>query len=203
MKKYTIFLIAFLFVACSNDEETLPVIAAKYSNLHAPQSGGQGQPISGPFTKFSFESGEVTEGNDWDIAFRGTTILVNGGTEVGLGEEPARSGEAEAAVAEGTFSSVIGADGLVFEQDGSNGTAIKAGSGNGWYVYNPQVMSITPIPGKIFVFKTNNGHYAKVEFLSYYKDGVIPPDPVQSLRAARYYTFNYVYNPNKGETSLK
>ena len=73
MKKYTIFLIAFLFVACSNDEETLPVIAAKYSNLHAPQNGGQGQPISGPFTKFSFESGEVTEGNDWDIAFRGTT----------------------------------------------------------------------------------------------------------------------------------
>ena len=123
--------------------------------------------------------------------------------EVGLGEEPARSGEAAAAVAEGTFSSVTGADGLVFEQDGSNGTAIKAGSGNGWYVYNPQVMSITPIPGKIFVFKTNNGHYAKVEFLSYYKDGVIPPDPVQSLRAARYYTFNYVYNPNKGETSLQ
>lgn len=26
---------------------------------------------------------------------------------------------------------------------------------------------------------------------------------LQSLRAARYYTFNYVYNPNKGETSLQ
>ena len=201
MKKYTIFLIAFLFVACSNDEETLPVIAAKYSNLHAPQSGGQGQPISGPFTKFSFESGEVTEGNDWDIAFRGTTILVNGGTEVGLGEEPARSGEAAAASVDGVFSSVISADGLSFSQDSASGTAIATGSGNGWYLYNPQIMVISPIPGKVFVFETNNGHYAKVEFLSYYKDSPANPNAFQD--ESRYYTFNYIYNPNKGETSLE
>ena len=201
MKKYTIFLIAFLFVACSNDEETLPVIAAKYSNLHAPQSGGQGQPISGPFTKFSFESGEVTEGNDWDIAFRGTTILVNGGTEVGLGDEPARTGQASAASVDGVFSSVISADGLSFSQDSVSGTAIATGSGNGWYLYNPQIMVISPIPGKVFVFETNNGHYAKVEFLSYYKDSPANPNAFQD--ESRYYTFNYIYNPNKGETSLE
>ena len=201
MKKYTIFLIAFLFVACSNDEETLPVIAAKYSNLHAPQSGGQGQPISGPFTKFSFESGEVTEGNDWDIAFRGTTILVNGGTEVGLGDEPARTGQGSAASVDGVFSSVISADGLSFSQDSASGTAIATGSGNGWYLYNPQIMVISPIPGKVFVFETNNGHYAKVEFLSYYKDSPVNPNAFQD--EPRYYTFNYVYNPNKGETSLE
>ena len=201
MKKYTIFLIAFLFVACSNDEETLPVIAAKYSNLHAPQNGGQGQPISGPFTKFSFESGEVTEGNDWDIAFRGTTILVNGGTEVGLGDEPARNGQASAASVDGVFSSVISADGLSFSQDSASGTAIATGSGNGWYLYNPQIMVISPIPGKVFVFETNNGHYAKVEFLSYYKDSPANPNAFQD--ESRYYTFNYIYNPNKGETSLE
>jgi hypothetical protein len=201
MKKYTIFFIAFLFIACSNDEETLPVIAAKYSNLHAPQSGGQGQPISGPFTKFSFETGEVTEGNDWDIAFRGTTILVNGGTEVGLGDEPTRTGKGSVASVDGVFSSVISADGLSFTQDSASGTAIATGSGNGWYLYNPQIMVISPIPGKVFVFETNDGHYAKVEFLSYYKDSPANPNAFQD--ESRYYTFNYIYNPNKGETSLQ
>ena len=59
-----------------NEEEQLPVISAVYNNLHAPQEGGQGQPISGPFTKFSFETGQTTSGNDWDVAFRGTTNLL-------------------------------------------------------------------------------------------------------------------------------
>ena len=62
-------------------------------------------------------------------------------------------------------------------------------------------MVISPIPGKVFVFETNNGHYAKVEFLSYYKDSPANPNAFQD--ESRYYTFNYIYNPNKGETSLE
>ena len=62
-------MLTFLFVSCSNEEEQLPVISAVYNNLHAPQEGGQGQPISGPFTKFSFETGQTTSGNDCKIRF--------------------------------------------------------------------------------------------------------------------------------------
>ena len=146
-------MLTFLFVSCSNEEEQLPVISAVYNNLHAPQEGGQGQPISGPFTKFSFETGQTTSGNDWDVAFRGTTILVNGGSEVGIGDEPARTGEGAVSIVDGVFNSVLSADGLAFSQDSSSGTAVLPGSGNGWYVYNPQAYLITPIPGKILVLK--------------------------------------------------
>lgn len=202
MKQFKLLLIlTFLFVSCSNEEEQLPVISAVYNNLHAPQEGGQGQPISGPFTKFSFETGETTSGNDWDVAFRGTSILVNGGSEVGIGDEPARTGEGAVSIVDGVFNSVLSADGLAFSQDSSSGTAVLPGSGNGWYVYNPQAYLITPIPGKILVFKTNNGHYAKLEILSYYKDAPSSPNAMQD--PSRYYTFNYVYNPNKGNMDLQ
>ena len=202
MKQFKLLLmLTFLFVSCSNEEEQLPVISAVYNNLHAPQEGGQGQPISGPFTKFSFETGQTTSGNDWDVAFRGTTILVNGGSEVGIGDEPARTGEGAVSIVDGVFNSVLSADGLAFSQDSSSGTAVLPGSGNGWYVYNPQAYLITPIPGKILDFKTNNGHYAKLEILSYYKDAPSSPNAMQD--PSRYYTFNYVYNPNKGNMDLQ
>ena len=55
---------------------------------------------------------------------------------------------------------------------------------------------VTPIPGKVIVFKTRNGNYAKIEILSYYKDQ-------DNTQDSRYYTFNYIYNPNTGDTSFE
>ena len=56
-------------------------------------------------------------------------------------------------------------------QDSSSGYAVPSGAGNGWYTYQgPPVNLITPTPGKILVFRTNDGKYAKMEILSYYKD---------------------------------
>ena len=59
---------------------------------------------------------------------------------------------------------------------------------------------VSPLPGKILVFRTHDGKYAKVEILSYYQDNPTSPDGFAD--PARYYTFNYVYNPNDGETDL-
>ena len=178
------------------------LVSDTVSNLEAPQTGGQGQPIGGPFTKFSFETGAVTDSEtDWDIAFRGTTIAVNGGTATGTNEEPTRNGDAGATVQNGIFSDITSANGLSFDQDAAGSFAVPAGSGEGWYNYNPATFTVTPIPGRILVFRTHDGKFAKVEIISYYRDAPAEPDAFSD--ESRVYTFNYVYNPNEGETDLE
>lgn len=190
------------FTSCESDDDNTPeldpVESEQVINLAAPQTGGQGQPVGGQFAKFDFKTGmQTTNDTDWDIAFRGTTIAVNGGVVTGTADEPARNGNAGAAIATGTFASVTTTEGLTFAQD-TNGTyAIPTGSDNGWYNYNQPTNIISPIPGKILVFRTRDGRYARVEILSYYLD-----QDSSNPAGGRHYTFNYVYNPNEGETSF-
>lgn len=191
--------------SCSSDDDgqpTLnPVESNTVSNFPAPQTGGQGEPVGGPFSKFSFSTGaSTTSETEWDIAFRGTTIAVNGGVVTGTTDEPTRNGDAGASIATGTFAGITDADGLTFTQDAATAFAIPTGSDNGWYNYNPATNIITPIPGKVLVIRTHDGKYAKLEILSYYKDA--PAEPDGFVDEARFFTFNYVYNPNEGETSL-
>ena len=177
------------------------LVAATMENLEAPQTGGQGQPVGGPFAKFSFETGAVTDSEtDWDIAFRGTTIAINGGAVTGTAEEPTRNGNGGAFIATGTFSDITTANDLTFEEDADGSFAIPTGSDNGWYNYNPATFTVTPIPGRVLVIRTHDGKYAKVEILSYYRDAPAQPDPFAD--ESRVFTFNYVYNPNDGETDL-
>jgi len=199
------------FASCSDDDDNTPsrveVESVTIENLAAPQTGGQGtpDPIGGEFTRFDFATGmETTSTTEWDIAFRGTTIAINGGAVTGTADEPERNGNAGAVIVDGTLSSVTTVDGLSFNQDGSEGFAIPAGSDNGWYNYNFMTNLITKIPGKVLVFRTRDGRYAKVEIISYYLDN---PDPLvggfgPDASTPRYYTFDYVYNPNEGETSF-
>ncbi|WP_084273506.1 IPT/TIG domain-containing protein [Maribacter antarcticus] len=178
------------------------LINAKAENIFAPQTGGQGQPIGGPFAKFSFETGAVTDSDtEWDIAFRGTTIAVNGGALTGTSEEPERNGNAAAGIVDGIFTEVLSTEGISFIQDADAAFAIPTGSDNGWYNYNFMTNLVTPIPGKILVFRTHDDKVAKVEILSYYQDAPANPDAFAS--PSRYYTFNYVYNPNEGKISLQ
>lgn len=192
------------FVSCSDDNPNQaeePLEVQTFSNLHAPQSGGQGQPISGEFTKFNFATGEVTTSDtEWDIAFRGTTIAVNGGASTGTTDEPNRTGDAAAVIVDDLFSNVVSADELDFDQDDASGFAIPTGSDNGWYNYNFMTNIVSPIPGKVLVFRTHDGHYAKMEILSYYENAPADPDPFAD--AGRHYTFDYVYNPDAGDTEF-
>ena len=99
------------------------------------------------------------------------------------------------------MSSVTDVDLMSLTQDSSNGYAVPTGGGNGWYTYQgPPVNLISPTPGKILVFRTNDGKYAKVEILSYYKDA--PENPDAYTDETPYYTFNFVYQPNEGVTSF-
>jgi hypothetical protein len=190
------------FTSCESDDDNTPqpdpVQSEQVINLAAPQTGGQGQPVGGEFAKFDFETGmETTSDTDWDIAFRGTTIAINGGTVTGTADEPIRNRNAGASITTGTFASVTTADGITFSQDTDAAFAIPTGSDNGWYNYNPQTNVVSPIPGKILVIRTRDGKYAKIEVLSYYLD-----QDSTNPAGGRHYTFNYVYNPNEGETSF-
>ena len=203
IKFLTIVLAMTSFLACSDDsDDLLPVVSITVEDLHAPQEGWMGQPISGPFTKFDFDTGMETDSEtDWDIAFRATDIIVNGGSSMGTIDEPTRNGDGGAYIAMGTMADVTEVDVSMFVQDSENGYAIMSGSGNGWYTYTgPPTFLVTPTAGRILVFKTADGKFAKVEILSYYQGAPDSPDAFtdQSI----YYTFNYVYQPNSGETTF-
>jgi len=207
LRSITFCLLSIFIVSCSDDdgvgtEVELSLETETFENLHAPQQGGQGQPVSGEFTKFDFETGMTTESDtDWDIAFRGTTIAVNGGEQTGTDDEPERTSDAGVIIENGTFSDITQVpENEEFVQDSTNGFAIPTGSGNGWYNYDFATNIVNPIPGKIFIFRTSDGRYAKLEILSYYKDAPSNIDPFQD--EARYYTFRYTYNPNEGQTNF-
>ncbi len=195
------------FTSCSNDDDNgpvtqLPLETETISNVHAPQQGGQGLPVSGDYAKFDFATGQTTTSDtDWDVAFRGTSIIVNGGVSMETTDEPNRTGVAGAYIVNGTFASVTHVDTTLFLQDSNTGTAIPSGSGNGWYTYaGPPTHLINPTAGKVLVFKTRDGKYAKVEILSYYKDA--PENPDALVDEGRYFTFNYVYQFNTGVTAF-
>lgn len=157
-----------------------------------------GQPFgAGRYTFFNLEQKQVIANSDsastkWDLGFRGTTIIINGGTS--------GPGNGGAFIYNGVFENltVIPAD-SVFRTDAGSNYAITSGSGRGWYNYNAPVNLVTPIPGKVLVIKTANGKYAKVEVLNYYKGGVTPSSTASDdvkLREQRFYTFRYTYQPN-------
>jgi hypothetical protein len=199
-------LLLFAFTSCSDDDDApqlLQVESQQVSNLFAPQVGGQGpmSPISGDFTKFSFAIGTTTTSQtDWDIAFRGSKIIVNGGVSQNTADEPARNGTASGYVTLNTFAEVTTVDPELLVQDTADELAIPFGSDNGWYNYNFTLNLITPLAGRVLVFKTTDGRYVKVEILSYYENAPANPDP--NVDAGRYYTFNYVYQPNEGVTTF-
>ena len=199
IKLFILSLVLITFHNCDDDDPVLlDTVSTTVEDLHAPQEGGQGQPISGLFAKFDFESGLQTESDsEWDVAFRGTSIIVNGGTSLGSADEPERTGDAGAYIFDGTMADMTAVEISLISQDSSEGYAIASGSGNGWYTYaGPPTHLINPTPGKILVFRTRDGKYAKMEILSYYLGA--PENPDAFSDPSRYYTFNYVYQPNEG-----
>lgn len=189
-----------LFTACTKEKDAptiQPVVSQTVKNLPAdpttPSSNTAQPPGStGKFTLYNLRDNRTVANTDsasnkWDVGFRGTTIIVNGGA--------IRSGQGAASVYTGTFEELTTVPAsTTFAQDQSAASlAVPSGSGKGWYNYNGQTNIISPIPGRVIVLKTGEGTYAKLEILSYYKDA--PATPGASSQG-RYYTFRYVYQPD-------
>ncbi|MBA6155440.1 HmuY family protein [Tenacibaculum sp. S7007] len=194
--------LTFIVISCSENDSLViePIEAKTISNLHAPQEqAGHGQPISGEFTKFSFKEGKQVTDDNWDIAFRGLRVIINGGNKYGLTDEPERTGNASLAVIKSPFKDVKETPTEdKFKQDANGVYAITSDGGDDWYTYGNRI--VTANAGTILVVKTIDGNYAKMEIKSYYKDN---PNTITTSSEPRYYTFDYVYNPRVGDKSFQ
>jgi len=202
-------------IACSKDDTTPPIDKTNDGTFKVFTEGkvttvqnlagntiigiaGNGQPFgSGKYTLFSLVTREIVSNADsattnWDVGFRGTTIIVNGGTS--------GPGNGGAFVLTGTYDGLttIPVD-SVFRLDNIPNYAITTGSGKGWYNYNGATNLVNPIPGRVLVIRTADGKYAKMEILNYYKGGVTPDASASDddkVHKQRYYNYRFQYQPD-------
>ena len=191
--------IAVIFTACEKETPTPvdSVITATITELDAQASVTMNPPpspptITGEYTKFSFSEGSVVEGDDWDVAFRSTSIIVNGGFSSDTSQLN-RTANAAVYLIDGIMDDITTVDTSLLQQDGVTSTAVIDDFGQmqmGWCVYDHMTNIISPIAGKVLVFRTHDNKYAKVEILNFY-------DSEMSNPFGGFYTFNYVYQPNE------
>lgn len=194
--------ISLLLAGCDDaivDDEPEPIEAVLVENLPAdpmtsvdPETG---RPVgTGEFTFFSLRENRIVPRADsataeWDLAFRTTGILTNGGTS--------GPGDGGALIINLPFEEVREAPAdSELRVDAEGDPAIPGIPGVGWYNYNQQTHIITPIPGRTIVVRTADGRYAKLRILSYYKDA---PEEIGDAEP-RYYTFEYVFQPDGSRT---
>jgi len=130
-----------------------------------------------PYTYYSLRAKAVVADStaQWDIAFRSTSIVVNGASQL----------------------VTAGFDTL----STAPVSGYAAGAVATWYDYSGEPNhTITPKLAKVLVIKTADNKYAKVEILSYYQDA--PAVPNGQVNTARYYTFRYFFQAD-GSTTLK
>ena len=148
----------------------------------------------GAFTFFSLRDSTIVSSADsnstkWDIAFKGTTVILNGGT----------SGPGQAAaivLADTDYNGLSTAPESGYTQDQEGLPVIK-----GWYTYTGPTgtppHAILMNDGVVIVIRTADGNYAKLKFTSYYKGGeAVPSSGAQS----RFYNFTYTYQPDGSRT---
>ena len=170
------------------DEDDEPLSITRVENLPADPdtTSGPGRPQG--YNQFAFydlrdstivlhsdaESRADSTSTEWDIAFRSTDVIVNGGSN--------GPGEGAAYMAESAFQEVteVATDSLAND------------SVEDWYTYNANGNHIVrPTPGRTIVVRTADGEsYAKIRILSYYEGA--PDNPAESDAESRYYTFEYV-----------
>ena len=199
----------------SNKQEPVPLETKMAKDIPADPASGRdpatGRAISNNlFTLYDLDENKVvvsssvtdaaqrradSTGTVWDIGFRGTTIIFNGGKS--------GPGEASAQVLKQPMDEIEDAPVNGYIKDGENTEcptvqtpsgpvpgsklALCTGSGNGWYNYNQGLIS--PIPGRSVVLKTATGNYAVLRILSYYKGN---PNPPNAEAPSRHYTFEFI-----------
>ena len=148
--------------------------------------------VAGKFERFSFSERDTVNHENWDVAFSGTTIIVNGGDSYSV-NQPERTGNAAVYIAIGVMSDIKIVDINKLEQDNASGPAIIDDLGiseQGWASYDMSTHILSPTSGKVLVFRTHDNKYAKMEILYFYDT----PNPIPSEGDfGGFYTFNYVY----------
>lgn len=177
-------------VACSDDNngtnQPNEIESIVVKDLDTDTTGGR------TWSYFSFRENKTISHEDsattkWDIAFNRTNIMCNSGVR--------GPGNGAILLLTGVdFVSLIEAPETgYFSEDQLSPLAISKSNAERWYSYNQDTHIITPIPGVVIIVKTADGKYVKMRIVSYYKGA--PEIPTQESMA-RYYTFEFVYQPD-------
>ncbi|RZK26041.1 MAG: hypothetical protein EOO43_03940 [Flavobacterium sp.] len=195
MKKYILIGTSLLTLcSCSSDSdgngENIPittetVITKNISNLFA------GGPIGGdtPTVYFNLETGlEVSaseaDTKNWDISFKRATIRLNGGIS--------GPGNAGALVITDPYDGILMApeDGYIEDGEGPNDVSGLDVTNHlaftNWYNYSNELHLLIPID-QVYIIRTANDKYAKLQILSYYSESSPP------ISAS--YSFKYTLQP--------
>jgi hypothetical protein len=123
---------------------------------------------------------------DWDFGLRFTTFVVNGGVS-----GPGMGG---VIVHDGLFDELVEAPESGYKVDAEGSLAVTDGE---WYNYNPVTHQFAPKAGKVFIFRTAKGKYAKMELTSVEptdNDGNVVTPPTIPTRFR--YNMRYVVQPD-------
>lgn len=185
-----------LFAACTNDDDTESQVegeleAVLVEDLFAPNSNpGSDDSQEYDYVYFNFENSTVVDSKDedWDIAFKSTEIIVNGGIN--------GNGNVKGALLSGTVFEELKvlSDDVELTVDTEEMNAIPNGMQSGWWNYDMSTHFVTPKAAVVLIFQTNSGNYVKMEILSFFKGN--PPAEEYELKDMYHYTFRYVLQPN-------
>jgi HmuY protein len=166
------------------------------------------------FVKFNFEKNSIVDAADqnWDIALRGTTILVNGGTaiydpakdpkdpkdpqqKIKIEQEPARKKGAFGAIQaiKASYADLKKIDATKLKQDADQAYALSPSSDKSWFNEDKTTKIISPIKGSILIIRTHDDKLVKLQMKSYYQDA--PAVPTSASKSG-FYSFIYQYQPN-------
>ncbi len=135
----------------------------------------------------------------WDLGFRGTEVLLNGGSS--------GPGAGVGVVVDVPFDDVDDAlnDDYVYRRDGESPCPVGAfravcpAPGDGWFeelALPGGGAAVVPVAGRTLLLRLGNGQgYAKVEFLSYYR-GAPDVGAIDADSEGGVYTFRYRVNPD-------
>lgn len=182
----TLSLFGFTMNSCSKDKDTNEPLEAVTASILTDAS------FMGSYDYFSFEQNKQLDRSEanstnWDFGLLFINMIINNGTR--------GPGKAGVQILNAAFDEVTEApeSGYITE-DSASEPSIKTEE---WGVYNPVQRTFTPIAGKIFVFITAKGKYAKMEMLKAEPTNdngqvVTPPEVPTKIK----YTFRYVYQPD-------
>lgn len=183
----TVLTFGLLFGSCKKDEKDPDPLPAQTASLMVSANPA---PV-GPFSYFSFEQGAAVSPSmqnteDWDFGLRFTTFVVNSGIS-----GPGMGG---VIVQDGLFDEITEAPEAGYKTDAEGDLAVTDGE---WYNYNPVTREFSPKAGKVFLFRTGKGKYAKMELTSVDptdNDGNVVTPPTQPTMFR--YNMRYVFQQN-------
>lgn len=114
----------------------------------------------------------------WDFGIRFVSIIAN--------SHASGPGEGAVITQHGIYDDYTAAPESGYAYDTTTTKlAIDDGLTTGWYGYNPATHAFTPKAGQFFVFKTADGHYAKLEITAVDYAGYTPPNPTPTTLVYR------------------